>query len=701
MPVWNAKMDALGHCYEGEMAQDRKKPLYKGAAKSFLGKGQIDATGHMRISELKSKVGTSRDAMMANLRLLGEARQRLTSSSKDISVRYGKEKLALGDILPISDDLNMLWQGRAEEPVANPEEINAILIQRDELCKERDASIQLMNAAQQERDSVRKEWDRYLEQMNAVQKERDLLLRERDCCRKESELLKQERDQLRKENAQSYQRLLNEQDKAAKKSTGINMVPQGVWEETERKRNKLLALSTRYRQERDDARRECHSLSIERDQYQTRVGKLEEELKEAGTQLSSSKALSNTYLYKYKDTFNNERAARREAEQSNTELIAVKRTLKQERQAFGVQLDGLETAQIATATERDRIRSQLTNVLAVNGKELGLELRRQRTTLQGTYNTKLQGLRRSLESLESQHDLLVRNLTQGWEQEKAGLVASATADRDVISDMALTAKRMKDSHSATLKTHLNSLKQSSEATARNQEMLRDLVIAVTVSRSSYSKMHGAFVKRGRIVSIGIDRIQEFEKQLTGLQDSITISTSESSGLRDKVHGKEKELDELSIANDANILTLRDIQSVHAVCEHDQRLQLGHINRQTFFHDFSELAQSLSETGKVFRGEQSGRGVEVCFCVLPESNEVLCVIRRLGDAFTVWHSKLEDCSTFSHHWHRWLCLGGEGQGQPIYIRLMNAGESEAWLRKNLSVRTLCSGELDRFRQTNNL
>lgn len=140
-------------------------------------------------------------------------------------------------------------------------------------------------------------------------------------------------------------------------------------------------------------------------------------------------------------------------------------------------------------------------------------------------------------------------------------MASATADRDVISDMALTARRIEESHSATLKTHLNSLKQSREANARCQEMLCDLVVAVAVSRSSHDKMHGAFVKRGRIISIGIDRIQDFEKQLTGLQDCYTTSTSKSSGSREKFHGKEKELDELSIANDANILTLRDIQSV--------------------------------------------------------------------------------------------------------------------------------------------
>lgn len=106
MPVWNAKMDALGHCYEGEMAEDRMKPLYRGAAESSLAKGQIDATGHVRISEFKSKVGTSRDAVMANLRLLGEARQRLTSSSKDIFVRNDKEMLALGDTLSIFDDLS-------------------------------------------------------------------------------------------------------------------------------------------------------------------------------------------------------------------------------------------------------------------------------------------------------------------------------------------------------------------------------------------------------------------------------------------------------------------------------------------------------------------------------------------------------------------------------------------------------------------
>lgn len=76
----------------------------------------------------------------------------------------------------------------------------------------------------------------------------------------------------------------------------------------------------------------------------------------------------------------------------------------------------------------------------------------------------------------------------------------------------------------------------------------------------------------------------------------------------------------------------------------------------------------------------------------------CVIRRFGGAFTIWHSRLEDCSSFSHAWHPWLCLGGEDQGKPTYICLTDeVGATAWWLRNTVSVgvRTLGIGEVDRF------
>lgn len=102
---------------------------------------------------------------------------------------------------------------------------------------------------------------------------------------------------------------------------------------------------------------------------------------------------------------------------------------------------------------------------------------------------------------------------------------------------------------------------------------------------------------------------------------------------------------------------------------------------------------------VFKGQESSQDVDVCFCVLPGSDEALCVIRRLGDVFTIWHSKLEDCSTFPHAWHRWLCLGKENQGKSSYISLINpAGGLVERLQNTLPVRTMSDGEVDAFRRT---
>lgn len=93
-------------------------------------------------------------------------------------------------------------------------------------------------------------------------------------------------------------------------------------------------------------------------------------------------------------------------------------------------------------------------------------------------------------------------------------------------------------------------------------------------------------------------------------------------------GTEQDLNEAeeprtSTADEANAQNPCNVEEAHVVCGHNQRLQLGGANRHTFFEAFVELAESLSEKGRVFRGKEGGRDVEVCFCVLLESNEGLC------------------------------------------------------------------------------
>ena len=79
-------MDDLGHCYEGEMAEDRIKTWCKRAVRDQLAKVHEDTTLKERVSNVNTAVGTSRDAVMANLRSLHEAHQKLTGGLRDGSV---------------------------------------------------------------------------------------------------------------------------------------------------------------------------------------------------------------------------------------------------------------------------------------------------------------------------------------------------------------------------------------------------------------------------------------------------------------------------------------------------------------------------------------------------------------------------------------------------------------------------------------
>ena len=197
--------------------------------------------------------------------------------------------------------------------------------------------------------------------------------------------------------------------------------------------------------------------------------------------------------------------------------------------------------------------------------------------------------------------------------------------------------------------------------------------------------------------IDIGRVQDLEGQLSQLQGNIVTMKSETTRLRTELNDRVEDLHSLSAANDANVLALRGIQDVHAACESGKRLQLGCIDRRTFFEEFSKHAKKPSdngvEHGMVWRGQESGHDVDLCFYVLSESSETLCLIRRPGEAFTIWHSKREDCSTFFYGWRRWVCLGRRGQGKPIYIRLTVEEQLEAWLERNLIDRTVGNWELD--------
>lgn len=645
MPAWNPKLDALGHCYEGEVAEDERRVLRKGAVESFLARAQTETTKHRRISEVKSSIGASRDAVLANLRLLSQAHQRLTGTPSDTSVRYGKEKLSLGEMLPMFDDLSKLWQEKAENSAADLDKSNAILVERDQLRKERDHLIEKLKAARQERDV-------FLRQRKSTEQERDTLLRERDYYRQESEKLKQEQDKLHQEKEQYHQQLLEE--KAAKRSTETEMVPRSVWSEARGERDEYHRRSARYREERDDARLEHNSTHGQMVQFRTQVLQLEENVKDVRMQLNTSKDM-NTKL--------------------NGDLNVLNGALKKERQEFKSRSDEFETE--VRTLERNH----------------ELKLRDQRRILQGTQNSTVNGQK-------FKHELNVRRLTEEWEREKAELVASTVLDRGKIKDLESAAEKTKQSFKTTMRNiQLNSLKLSKQTAGRNQETINGLVVAIAVLRSSSNNMLRAVAGKDGMINSHIVHSREIGKKLTKYQEANDTLQAESNRLQKELHGKEEELDALSAANKANILNFCKLQDAHADCEHHQRLQLGRADRETLFEDFLEFAQSLSEKGMVFKGQESSQDVDVCFCVLSGSDEALCVIRRLGDAFTIWHSKLENCSTFPHAWRRWLCLGKEDQGKPMYISLISAaGGSVERLQTTLPIRTISDGEVDAFRRT---
>ena len=491
-------------------------------------------------------------------------------------------------------------------------------------------------------------------------------------------------------------------------------------------RDELVKRLNIAQQERDNARAECDSLRNQRDQKQIQVAKVVETSKEARMQLSSSSNLSKASASIYNETVGEEIADKREVEemqaeldelrctldhkrqiyetelknafltkekelneaqckmlsdgyatknkmeQFHAELGKLQSTLDQERQASSLKFAALESASTTTATVLKRVQDKITDVIKIPKIQLESENSQQRD-LQGKHDGKLsrqQGL------LEKEDDGIFRAFFRGWQQEKAQLVTSATADR---GNNVLAESNMNAADSATLRN------DQLESAARNQKTVRDLVTTIAVSQSSYDKLFSAYGKQNRIVHNLTGQVQRLEQQLTGLQDGFATQMSESSRLQMELRGKKEELDKLCAEKKASVKALDEIRLIHTVCEQDKRLQLGRINRDTFFDDFSEFAGSQSNMSIVFKAQESGRDIDVCLCLLADVNEALCLIRRLDGAFTIWYGNLEDCSTYFQDWQRWVCLGREDQGLPVHIRPVHKTELTVWLIRNLPER----------------
>ena len=419
-------------------------------------------------------------------------------------------------------------------------------------------------------------------------------------------------------------------------------------------------------QERDYVGAEWGSLRNQRDQKQVQAAKEVETSKEASLQLSSSSDLSKTYTSFYNETVSERIADKREVEEMQAELDELRRTLDHKKQIF---------------------RSELKNAYHAKEKEID-EARAKMLSDHHAAKSKLEQLHAEVGRLQSTLD----------QERQASMIELATLE-SMSTTMETVPKRAQDKSNDVFdirRIHLEPEKrQQRKSAARNQEALRDLVTAVAASQSSYDKLFRASGNKGRIIHDLTSKVQRLEQQLTGIQDGLATQRSESTRLRKELCGKEEELKKLHEKNEANVNALDEIQLIHTACEHDKRLQLGRTNRDTFFDDFSEFAGSLSNKGIVFKGQECGRDIDVCFCILPENNEALCLVRRLDGAFTMWYCKLEDCSIFDIDFHLYVCFGREDQCRTDYIRAADTDEAYVFFVRNLSMRKASDTEVERF------
>ena len=813
------KTDALGRCCETDQAIYLRRQLIVPASETIAVSDHEAAVKDKHTDEVNRNIGVSRDEVMANLWSLLQAKQRLTAQPMDMSVRRGKEKLSLNDISLISDDICKLWYVEADREAASIERKDATVLQRDELVEQ-------LKVAQHERDSA-------INARNAIQQQHDSMVREKDRCCEESKTFKSERDEYRVEKEQYHQLWLDE--KAERNHTDREVVPSKNLKVIEQERNGFIVQADRYRRERNSARENRDSLRTEWQQCQNQNRILEEELKAVRNKLNSSEIQTQKHISLYNNALSAEVAAKTELNLSqieSNELLTKVRKLDRKldsvkmkltmsdkriedvRSTMGNKLDRAQSQicshESSTAKRVEQLQAQVikldqerqasiheiaamkstNSTLAIDLKSAQdvLVIRRDqrekverqlRMDTQKTYTAKLFMERMKL---TSRHESTIRELSNGWEQEKRRLVQGWEQDKtqleqdmtQLITDKTQLVRDWKQEkaqleqdkvqlvhgweqdkeHKSQLvrawvqdKTQLvqdwkqdkaqlvrrweqdkAQLVQGQEqdkarlaasattdrinmelsysslrnlhrkSTARNQEMIRDLVTAIAISQSSYDKLSFAYGRKYGFVHDLTSQVQSLEQQLTGIQDDFAAQTSDSSRLQMELCGKQEELGKLNAENEANIKALDELRLIHTACEYDKRLQLGRTNKDTFFDDFSEFVGSLPDKGTIFKGQESGRDIEVCFCILPDINEALCLFRRLDGTFIIWYGKLEDCSCYTLDWQIWVCLGREDQGMPVHIRAAYTSESNAWLKRNLLMRAARQTEVDRFRQT---
>ena len=808
MPAWDPKRTKLDHCCEAELAKDEIRPMLRGVAYGLFAKNGDDAAEQGRTNKSKTHVGASRDALMAKIRLLHEAHQGLAGSSGDQSTRDGKEKLSLGETLLIFDDMSKLWQGNAD--IDNS---NAILVERDELAKDRhhlmekleeveqqrdryqaqytsgkhkrDSLLQELDGKsqesetlkqelhtlrqekeqdrqeinelqsrslcheeeretylreyeytrerindhqtqalelktqldhyreetrtlQQQQDTLRQEKEQYLQDMNSLYGRSDCYKQERETYRQkhestheqmihhqtraselktqldhyrdESRTLKQQRDKLRQEKEQDRQEIDDSHRRSVRYKKERDMGRQerdGYLEHKdsmEQQRDTLLQEQSHHRQESETIKQECDNLRQGNEQYRQRLSEEKAAKKSIERDLNEVQRERDEYLHCSKERDRALKSAREQTVQDQTRVSELEGMLNDA--TFQLKSSRFKKTELAADLSRSRStldeeRRESSSRFIEFERDIEANRREERRTLQMTANVKLNGVRNTCK-----HD--IRRLQDGYELEKADFLASVEAGRHKIKDLELTAESTERSYMLQMK----SLELSRQATASAQETVHGSVVTVAVLRSSYNDLLGAFTGRGGIIKSHILHSQEMNERLTKHQEATAKDQAQMNQLQTQLHGAKEELHTLSTA----------YGELHDARKRDQRLQLGRADRKSLFENFADFARSLSGRGMIFKGKEGSRDVDVCICVLSGSNEALCVIRRLGDAFTIWHSKMEDCSTFGHAWRQWLCLGGGNQGKPIYISLRDP-EKEEWLREWVALRPVANAEVD--------
>jgi hypothetical protein len=242
-----------------------------------------------------------------------------------------------------------------------------------------------------------------------------------------------------------------------------------------------------------------------------------------------------------------------------------------------------------------------------------------------------------------------------------------------------------------------------EAWASDQAVINDFVFVVYRLRKSFSAVKIAFTGRGVLLRsiegsrmIALERVTALTRDLAEVKRvsgsiSLELKTRET-----EFEEKKAELDQALSSHNTTSKHLAAIESVHKACAQDQRLHLGRLDSGTLFDDFSNHSRSLPNS-EVFAGEYSGQAVDVCFCLMPNTVDALCLI-RLSTTFVMWRGKIEDASSFTHDWRRWIRLQQGAQGRAFFIMARDLVIG-TWFKERISEWVGSSREMEAFQKDN--